>query len=121
MKSASLLHRSRTFCAAFVLGALAFLPAARAENAPRMDALHVAKIAADYLATHGKAAPYVVSIALEKEALMGSKTSWIVRWSRPVFADGNAEVGMRVKLDGSVSYLIDQKAAPKKRAAPLKP
>ena len=120
MKTKPVLHRSRAVCAAVALGALSFLPAARAEDAPRVDALRVAKIASDYLATHGKDAPHVVSIALEKEALMGSKTSWIVRWSRPVFAGGNAEVGMRVKFDGTVSYLIDQKAAPKKRAAPLK-
>lgn len=120
MKSASLLHRSRTFCAALALGALAILPTAHAENAPRMDALHVAKIAADYLATHGKDAPHIISIVLEPDALLGGKTSWIVRWSRPLLADGNKEVGMRVKLDGTVSYLVDDKSSPKKRAVPLK-
>ena len=120
MKTASLLNRSRTFCAALALGALAILPTAHAENAPRMDALRVAKIAADYLATHGKDAPYVVSIVLEPDALLGGKTSWIVRWSRPLLADGHKEVGMRVKLDGTVSYLVDDKSSPKKRAVPLK-
>ena len=120
MKTGSLLHRSRAVCAAIALGAFAFLPVARAENGPRIDALHVAKLASDYLATHGKDAPYVVSIALEKDALLGGKTSWIVRWSHALLADGNKEVGMRVKLDGSVSYLIDDKAGSKKRAAPLK-
>ena len=120
MKTASLIRRSRAVCAAIALGAFAFLPVVRAESAPRIDALHVAKLASDYLATHGKDAPYVVSIALEKDALLGGKTSWIVRWSRPLLADGNKEVGMRVKLDGSVSYLVEDKSGPKKRAVPLK-
>lgn len=119
MKTASLLHRCRAVCAAIALGAFG-LPIAQAGDAPRVDALRVAKIAAEYLATHGKDAPYVVSIALENDALLGGRTSWIVRWSRPLLADGNKEVGMRVKLDGSVSYLVDDKAAAKKRAAPLK-
>ena len=34
--------------------------------------------------------------------------------------DGNKEVGMRVKHDGSVSYLVEDKSAPKKRNVPLK-
>jgi hypothetical protein len=33
--------------------ALAFLPAGHAEDAPRIDALRVAKMAAEYLATRG--------------------------------------------------------------------
>ena len=120
MKNSLFLHRRRALCAAIAFGALAFLPTAQAEDAPRMDALRVAKLASDYLATHGKEAPYIVSVALEKDALLNGKTSWIVRFSRPLLADGNKEVGMRVKLDGSVSYLVDDKAAAKKRAAPLK-
>lgn len=120
MTPGSPVHRCRAVCAAIALGALAFLPVARAENAPRIDALHVAKLASDYLAAHGKDAPHVVSIALEKDALLGGKTSWIVRWSRPLLADGNKEVGMRVKPDGSVSYLVEDKSGPKKRAVPLK-
>lgn len=120
MKAASFVQRSRAACAAVALGTLAFLSAARAENAPRIDALHVAKVASAYLATHGKNAPHVVSIALEQDALLGGKTSWIVRWSRPLLTDGNKEVGMRVNLDGSVSYLVDDKGGSKKRAVPLK-
>lgn len=109
------MNRFRNFCAAI---ALAFLPAAHADDAPRVDALRVAKIASDYLATHGKGAPYVVSIALEKDAIFHGKTSWVVRWSHPILADGNMEVGMRVKFDGTVSYLVDEKAGSKKRAVP---
>ncbi len=107
-------------CAAITLGALAFLQSAHADNAARVDALHVAKVATDYLATHGRNAPHITSIALEAEAMMGGKTSWIVRFSRPIVTDGNKEVGMRVKHDGSVSYLVDDKSAPKKRNVPLK-
>jgi len=106
--------------AAIALGVLTLLPTIRAEDAPRVDALHVAKLAADYLATHGRDAPYVVSIVLEKDALLVGKTSWVVRWSRPLLADGNREVGMRVKLDGSVSYIVEDKSGQKKHAVPLK-
>lgn len=106
-----------TVCAAI---ALAFLPTAHADDRPRIDALRVAKIATDYLATHGRGAPYIVSIAIEKDALFHGKTSWVVRWSHPLSADGNMEVGMRVKFDGTVSYLIDEKAGSKKQAEPPK-
>lgn len=116
MKYASFLHVRRTACAALAFGALVLLPQARAEDAPRVDALRVAKIATDYLATVGRDAPYVVSIALEKDSLFHGKTSWIVRWSRPILADGAVEVGMRVKLDGAVSHLVDDKAGARKRA-----
>lgn len=120
MKIASLPRRSLILCAAIALGIPAILPASRAENAPRIDALQVAKIASDYLATHGRNAPYVVSIALEADALIGGKSSWIVRFSRPIAVDGNSEVGMRVKLDGAVSYLVKDKDGAKKHGAPVK-
>ena len=121
MKTASSLHRRRALCAAIALGAFAFLPSVHAADAPRVDALRVAKLAADYLATHGKDAPHVVSIVLESDALMRGKTSWIVRWSRPILADGNKEIGMRVKLDGTVSYLVEDKSGPAKIVNPTKP
>jgi len=120
MIAANFLYRRHAVCAAIGLAMLAFLADAQAGDAPRVDALRVAKIAADYLATHGQDAPYVVSIALEADAILSPKSSWIVRFSRPLLADGNKEVGMRVKLDGSVSYLIEDKSGPKKRGVPLK-
>jgi hypothetical protein len=119
MTSAAPLRRI-ALCAAFALGFLACQPAANAQNAPAIDALRVAKIATDYLATHGKGAPHIVSIALESDALLGGKVSWIVRFSRPVLSDGNKETGMRVKTDGTVSYLIEDKSGAKKHRAPVK-
>ena len=93
MRHASPARRCLTFCAAIALGILALLPAAHAENAPGVDALRVAKIASDYLATHGRGAPYVVSIVLESDTFGGPKTSWVVRFSRALLTDGNKEVG----------------------------
>ena len=119
MRHTSPARRCLTFCAAIALGILALLPAAHAENAPGVDALRVAKIASDYLATHGRGAPYVVSIVLESDTFGGPKTSWVVRFSRALLTDGNKEVGIRVKFDGSVSYLIEDKSGPKKRAVPF--
>jgi len=113
-------HRTRAICAIVALGMFSLLSAASGEERPRVDALRVAKLAADYLATHGGTAPYVTSIVLEPDALLGGKLSWVVRWSHPILADGNTEVGMRVKLDGSVSYIIQDKTGPKRRAVPLK-
>ena len=100
--------------------ALAFLPAGHAEDAPRIDALRVAKMAADYLATRGKDAPYIISIVLEKDALLNGKRSWLVRWSRPIKLDDDKEIGMRVRLDGSVTHVVEDKSAPKKHRAPMK-
>jgi hypothetical protein len=114
MNSAIFRH-CRATCAAIALGALLVFPTARADDAPRINALHVAKLASDYLATQGRGAPHVVSIVLGKDAIYGGTTSWIVRWSHPILADGNKEVGMRVRLDGSVSYLVDDKSGAKKR------
>lgn len=119
MKTASSSIRL-TLCAAVALGLLATLTSAHADGAPAIDALRVARIATDYLATHGKNAAHIVSIALESDALMGGKVSWIVRFSHPVLADGNREIGMRVKPDGTVSYLIEDKSGPKKRQVPVK-
>ncbi|MEO6738877.1 MAG: hypothetical protein ABIP20_01400 [Chthoniobacteraceae bacterium] len=120
MKTTSHTHRLTAFCAAIALSAFSILPASRAESAPRIDALQVAKIASDYLATHGRNAPHIVSIALETDALLGGQLSWIVRFSRAVSADGNSEVGMRVKLDGTVSYLVKDKNGSQKKRVPLK-
>lgn len=97
--------------------AIALTPFVRADDPPpRVDALQVAKIASAYLATQ-KSAPYVVSIVFEREAIFNGTSSWIVRWSRPIVADGNTEVGMRVKSDGSVTYIVEGKSSPKKRAS----
>ena len=120
MKTASFTRQCLAVCAVITLGASAFLQIANAENAPRIDALHVAKVATDYLATHGRNAPHIVSISLESDAFIGGKTSWIVRFSHALLTDGNREVGMRVKLDGSVSYLTEDKYGPKKRNVPVK-
>ncbi len=120
MTSASPLRRLG-LCALLALGLHAFSPALHAENAPSVDALRVAKIATEYLATHGKDAPHIVSIAIESDSLVGGKLSWVVRFSRPVLADGNKEIGMRVKFDGTVTYIIDEKSGSKKSRAVAKP
>ena len=116
MKIAPILRRAAALCAALALSASAL----SAADARRVDALHVAKVATDYLATLGKNAPQIVSIALESDALVGGKTSWIVRFSHSILVDGNKEIGMRVKLDGSVSHLTESKTGPKPRNVPLK-
>lgn len=120
MKTATILHRGLAVCAAITLCATAFPHSTRAGNAPRIDALHVARIATEYLATRGKDAPYLISIALEADAIASPKSSWVARFSRPILVEGNLEVGMRVKFDGSVSYLVEDKSGPRKRAVPPK-
>jgi hypothetical protein len=121
MKPPSFFHSCRAVCAAVALGTLAFLPAAHADDAPRIDALRVAKMAADYLATCGKDAPYIVSIVLEKDALLRGKTSWVVRWSRPIPLEGDKEIGMRVRPDGSVTHIVADKSGPKRRGVQMQP
>lgn len=106
----------RVHVLAFVAAlALTFPAVAPAGDAPQLDAARAAKIATDYLARLGKNPPYIVSITLQKDGIMQSKRSWIARWSDPVFADGDKEVGLRVNLDGTTVILIEDKSSKSKR------
>jgi hypothetical protein len=86
-------------------------------QAPKLDAARATRMAADYLATLGPKAPYIVSVTLEKSALVNGTLSWVIRWSEPVMDDGNREVGVRVKMDGTMAHLVEDIEGRKKRAA----
>jgi hypothetical protein len=98
-------------------GLLALLPAGAAAEAPKLDAARATKLAADYLATLGSSAPYIVSVTLEKGALVNGTQSWVVRWSEPINDGANREIGVRVKMDGTVAHLVEDVEGRKKRAA----
>jgi hypothetical protein len=103
---------------ALFAGALCSLAVTSAwAEAPKLDAARATRIATDYLASLGAAAPHIVSVTLEKGALVNGTQSWVIRWSEPVMDKGNREIGMRVKMDGSTAYLVEDLEGRKKRAA----
>jgi hypothetical protein len=85
-------------------------------QAPSLDAARAARLATDYLATLGSKAPHIVSITLEKGALVSGSQSWIVRWSEPIQDGANHEIGVRVKMDGTLAHLVENTEAKRKRA-----
>jgi hypothetical protein len=89
--------------------ALAFAATCIAADAPKIDAVRAAKIATDYLAQLGPNAPHIVSVTLDRDAIIRGKISWIVRWSRSIPAEGDQEVGLRVNMDGSTARLVKEK------------
>ena len=108
-----------SFCAGplIALATFALAMGASADERPRLDAVRAAKIASDYLATQGANAPFIVSVTLEKSALLHGESSWVARWSRAIAADGDQEVGLRVNLDGTTARLVLGKEAARKRNA----
>ena|SRR5687768_6249917 len=104
----------RTALGVVFLGALSTFATA---EAPKVDAARAAKLATDYLVTLGPSAPHIVSITLEKSAIVNGTHSWIIRWSSPIQEGAQSEIGVRVKMDGTLAHLVEDKEARKKRAA----
>jgi hypothetical protein len=98
----------------------ALLVAASAAGAlaqrPSLDAARATKIATDYLATLGASAPFIESVSLEKSALVNGTLSWVIRWSDPIRDGAKNEIGVRVKMDGSMAHLVEDTEGRKKRA-----
>ena len=112
------MKRHRTLAISLI--ALATFAAATpvfADERPQLDAVRAAKIATDYLATLGANAPFIVSLTLEKSAILHGKSSWVARWSRAIPAEGDQEVGLRVNLDGTTARLVLGKDAARKNIA----
>ena len=85
-------------------------------QAPKLDAARATRLATDYLATLGPGAPHITSATLEKSALLNGTLSWVIRWSAPVTDKGNREIGVRIKMDGSMSHLVENLEGRKERA-----
>ena len=96
----------RSLALALVLASCAMF-SCNAADAPAPGAEKAAKIAADYLAGQKSGGAYIVSVTLESSAIISGTRSWMVRWSKPMFIEGNNEVGLRVKMDGSVARIVD--------------
>lgn len=92
-----------------VITAITLAATGMAADAPKLDAVRAAKIAADYLSQFGANAPHIVSVTLERDAIIRGKISWVVRWSRSIPAEGDQEVGLRVNMDGSTARLVKDK------------
>jgi len=110
----------RSRCCALVAVLLAWLLpgiVAIADNRPALDAVRAAKIATDYLSRLGPGAPHIVSLTLEKSAIIRGRTSWIARWSRTVENEGDRELGLRVNLDGTSVRLVEDKSNSKRASS----
>lgn len=83
---------------------------------PKLDAAKAARIATDYLAKLGGNAPHIVSLSLDQSALIRGEQSWVVKWSEPVLDGENREVGARIKMDGSISFLVEDTKGKMERA-----
>ena len=94
---------------------LAATTAVHAADKQGMDALRAAKIATDFLAKQGPGAPYIVSVTLDSGAIIKPQSSWVIRWSTPITSDGSTEVGLRVRHDGSITRLVEDKHTRSKR------
>jgi hypothetical protein len=101
--------------------ALALFLVSCAHAAPAVDAARAAKIATDYLNGLGGRAPHIVSMTLESSALVKGTQSWVVRWSSAIDAEDQREIGLRVRMDGSVARLMEDKTAASKKAAKRPP
>jgi hypothetical protein len=102
----------------FILAAALFASASVSAfaQAPKVDAARATRLATDYLATLGPGAPHIVSVTLEQTALLSGTQSWIIKWSAPVMDGANREIGVRVKMDGSLAHLVDNLEGRKERA-----
>ncbi len=106
--------RSLTLALALA-GSAAFSRAAG--EAPALSAEKAAKIAADYLAQEKAGPGHIVSVVLESSAIVGGTRSWMVRWSAPLRVEGSNEVGLRVKMDGSVARVVENRTRAQKPPA----
>ena len=100
---------------------LAIVLTASAAAAPAVDAARAARIATDHLAQMGAGAPYITSVTLETSALVSGTQSWVVRWSSPIDAGQQREIGLRVRMDGAAIRLMQDKTAAAKKAAKRPP
>ncbi len=99
--------RSLTLALAFA-GVATF--SCSAGNAPALSAEKAAKLAADYLAQQRTDSTYIVAVTLESSTILGGTRSWMVRWSAPLRVEGNNEIGLRVKMDGSVARVVENRS-----------
>lgn len=91
--------------------ALALTLSVSAAEKPELDAVRAAKLASDFLARQGAGAPYITSITIDEGAIINGRASWVVKWSRPMEADGQKEVGVRIKGDGTIVRLVEGKGS----------
>ena len=100
-----------TLAASLRRGERSFLPLECEKVVQRPDGAMAARIATDYLARLGPNAPYIVSLTLERSAIVRGKTSWVARWSRAIDVEGDRELGLRVNLDGTTVRLVEDKSS----------
>lgn len=56
---------------------------------------------------------FIQSVSLERASFTSSESFWVVKWDHPVPASNprNREVGMKIRMDGTVSRLVKEPGA----------
>jgi len=85
---------------------------------PPVDAMKAAKIATDYLNSLGGSERFITSVTLDRGAMISGKQSWMVRWSKSIDDGLDKEIGLRVKMDGSIARVVESKASKSGRNEP---
>jgi hypothetical protein len=98
-------------CAAFGLCAMTAFA-----GAPKVDAARATRMATDYLAKLGGNAPHIVSVNLERTALVNGEDSWVIRFSEPIVEGNQREIGVRVRMDGVMAHIVEDGTAKRQRA-----
>jgi hypothetical protein len=104
------MNASRFACITGAIFALASTVPAHAAP-PAVDAARAVRLADDYLAKRGARGNYIASASLESTAIVKGGRAWVVRWAEPIADGEDREVGVRIKLDGSLSRLVENKRA----------
>ncbi|HEV7403191.1 MAG TPA: hypothetical protein VGO11_09705 [Chthoniobacteraceae bacterium] len=108
---------------ALALGLLAFFSLrVPAQAGPAISAKRALELAEEALAAKNAGDNvFIQSVALQRTSLVSGKPVWTVSWSEnlPASKPGSVEVGVEIRMDGSVVHLVKGRAAPGK--APVLP
>lgn len=97
-------------CMSLVLAATS-----QAADKPALDVVRAAKLASDFLAQQGAGGVFIQSLAVDTGAVFNGRATWVATWSQSLQVDGQKEVGVRIKDDGTVVRLVEGKGSRSKR------
>jgi hypothetical protein len=88
----------------------------RAADKPAIDIVRAAKLASEFLAQQGAGNVHIQSLVIDTGAVFKGQPSWVATWSESLQVDGQKEVGVRIKDDGTVVRLVEGKGSRSKRS-----
>ncbi len=87
---------------------LFFAISAYADEAPAVSLHQALEIAEKSMNDRGlNKEIFIESVTLNRSAVFGGETYWLVKWSHPLVGDsGKREIGIKVRMDGSATRLV---------------